>query len=251
MITLALDTTGAAGSIAVCRDGVVVAEEAGDESRPHGQRLPGEALAVLARAGLSVDAVDLFAVAAGPGAFTGLRIGIAAVQGFAFARRRPAVGISALDAYAHLAITTGRPEPGSLVGVWIDAARDEVFAALYEVPAGAPALEDAVPECLVPATVGTPDTVLARWQGIREGRPLRWAGSGVERYAAAIERARGDRPVADRLPPLARGIAVLGAAAHRAGRSGLPHAIQPIYVRRPDAELARDRRAAVAGPRSG
>ena len=79
--------------------------------------------------------VDLFAVAAGPGSFTGLRIGIATMQGLSMANGKPLLGISALDAI-HDAIHHLSPKPSALspvseVAIWMDAQRGQVFSAVY------------------------------------------------------------------------------------------------------------------------
>ncbi len=102
MRVLALDTTTRAGSVALVDDERVVDERSGDAPRPHAERLPGEIIALLAAHGVAVADVDLFAVASGPGSFTGLRIGIATIQGLAFVRQRPVVAVSALEALAQL-----------------------------------------------------------------------------------------------------------------------------------------------------
>src|SRR5438046_705271 len=81
---LALDTTTRAGSVALVEDGRVLDERAGDATRTHAERLPAELLARLDAGDLTLADVDLFAVASGPGSFTGLRIGIATMQGLAF-----------------------------------------------------------------------------------------------------------------------------------------------------------------------
>src|SRR5262245_34172142 len=127
MRVLALDTTTRSGSVALVVDDRVVDERAGDASRTHGERLPAE----LEQLGAAWDTVDVFAVAAGPGSFTGLRIGIATMQGLAMVTRRPMVGVSALVAIAHLAAETCRA--GDRIGVWMDGYRREVFAALFAV----------------------------------------------------------------------------------------------------------------------
>src|SRR5678815_2876000 len=103
MVVLALDTTTRRGSVALARDGAVVGACAGDPAVTHGQRLPGDLMRLLDRHNLRVGDIDLFAVAAGPGSFTGLRIGIATMQGLAFASGKPLIGISALDALATVA----------------------------------------------------------------------------------------------------------------------------------------------------
>src|SRR4051812_46038494 len=103
MRVLALDTTTRAGSVALVDDNMIVEERPGDPSQTHAQRLPAEVLAVLDAHGVTLSDIDLFAVAAGPGSFTGLRIGLATVQGLAFVTRRRIVGVSALEALAQIA----------------------------------------------------------------------------------------------------------------------------------------------------
>ena len=100
MIVLSVDTTGRAGSAAIVDGTVVLAEVSGDPTLTHGQRLPGELMELVNRAGVGLNAVDLLAVAAGPGSFTGLRVGIAAMQGLAMALGKPIVPISTLEALA-------------------------------------------------------------------------------------------------------------------------------------------------------
>jgi tRNA A37 threonylcarbamoyladenosine modification protein TsaB len=124
----------------------------------------------------------------------------------------------------------------------MDAARHEVFTALYEASSGT-ALE-----ILEPAAVDAPAAAFARWVARLGERPLLAVGEGAVRYAdvlrAAIPRARLVEPG----EPLAAVAGRLAQVAHREGRSGPPHAIRPLYVRRPDAELARERRIATAAP---
>jgi tRNA threonylcarbamoyladenosine biosynthesis protein TsaB len=74
MRVLALDTTSRAGSVALLEDDCVLAEHEGDASRPYAERLPADLVNLLALAAVPMTAVDLFAVAAGPGSFTSLRI---------------------------------------------------------------------------------------------------------------------------------------------------------------------------------
>jgi tRNA threonylcarbamoyladenosine biosynthesis protein TsaB len=100
MHVLALDTTTRDGSVALVDEIGIVEERRGEGSRTHAERLPGELLALAAAHGLSAGDIDLFAVASGPGSFTGLRIGIATIQGLAFTTKRPVVAVSALEALA-------------------------------------------------------------------------------------------------------------------------------------------------------
>ena len=77
MRVIALDSTTRAGSVALVEDDCVIDERAGDASRSHAEWLPGEIVDLAAAHGVALAEVDLFAVASGPGSFTGLRIGIA------------------------------------------------------------------------------------------------------------------------------------------------------------------------------
>src|SRR5437868_11862593 len=80
VLILSLDTSSPGGSAALVRDGDVLLEREGDAARTHGERLPRELMGLLDEARVRLDAIDLFAVAIGPGSFTGLRIGIATIQ---------------------------------------------------------------------------------------------------------------------------------------------------------------------------
>ena len=131
MRVLALDTTTRAGSVALVEDDRVLAERAGDGARSHAERLPADLVDLVDVAAMPISDVDLFAVAAGPGSFTGLRIGIATMQGLAFVSARPIVAVSALEALGQMAAVD--LAPGAVVAAWMDAYRREVFSALYRV----------------------------------------------------------------------------------------------------------------------
>src|ERR1019366_8552296 len=136
MRAIALDTTTRAGSVALVDDDLVVDERSGDGTRTHALRLPGEVTAIADANGIALADVDIYAVASGPGSFTGLRIGIATVQGFAFVHHRRLVGVPALEALAQLA--SRDLAPGAIVASWMDAHRHDVFAAIYRVTAAPP-----------------------------------------------------------------------------------------------------------------
>jgi tRNA threonylcarbamoyladenosine biosynthesis protein TsaB len=237
MTILAIDTTTRAGSVAivrgdaVLRGGAVLGDDAvlydaeGDGAVTHGQRLPGDIMRAVEGAGLRLEEVELFAVAAGPGSFTGLRVGIATVQGLAMACGRRVVPVSVLEALGRAGAGPAHP-----TGAWMDAQRGQVFAALY-APDGT---------VLAGPTALTPNETLDAWRGLASVAEIQFIGDGAVRYADDLERA-GARRIAP-APPLARVIALIAAGAPQ--RAVLPHAIVPVYVRRPDAELARDRRAA-------
>ncbi len=238
MLILALDTTTRAGSLALLEGDALIAAERGDAARAHGVRLPGEIVRLLARHRLALPAIDLFAVAVGPGSFTGLRVGIATMQGLALASGKGLVGVSALDALAaavdrRQAADTAADTPE--VAVWMDAQRHEVFAALYGgVPFG----------LLDGPLVAPPADVLVRWAPRLSAGRVRFVGDGALAYRPLVA-ARGDE-VVEPTPLVAPLVAALAARAASAGPVPGPGAVRPLYVRRPDAELARERALAQA-----
>jgi len=244
MITLALDTTTATGSVAIRREGRSLAERSGSAQIPHGRRLPGDILHMLDAAGVSLSDVALYAVASGPGAFTGLRIGIATIQGLAFANRRPVLGISALEALAHASTQDAAAFGAMRIAAWMDAARGEVFTSLFAVDT------NGALECLEEPAVEAPVAALSRWAPATANQLVFFAGEGALRYSDDIRNALGTRArVNARAPALASTIGELGEAAASRGLGGAPHALRPLYVRRPDAVLARERTRAEASTR--
>ena len=230
MLVLALDTTSRAGSVAVVHDDVVRAEIGGDLAITHGQRLPLELERALHQAAVPIEAVDLFAVVAGPGSFTGLRVGIATIQGLAMAEQKKVVALSALEVLARAATNARHP-----VGAWMDAQRGEVFAALYAADGT---------DVLIEAVSAPPADVLDAWSRQVDVPAITFVGDGANRYREAITRRAGTGVSilpAPSLAALAGKIAVAAPA-----RAILPHAIIPIYVRKSDAELARARREQAA-----
>jgi tRNA threonylcarbamoyladenosine biosynthesis protein TsaB len=160
-----------------------------------------------------------------------LRVGIATIQGLAFARDLLVVPVSSLEA---LAVAARDFEPGgTLIAPWVDAARGEVFASLFSA--------DAVEE-VMPAVALAPGEAVDATLRIAGQRPIRFVGDGALRYRDVMRECVGSRAtLCEPVPPLAPIAGRL--AALYPERAVLPHAIVPIYVRRPDAEIARDRRS--------
>ena len=201
----------------------------GDESRTHGERLPGELARALEEAGVARDRIDLLAVATGPGAFTGLRIGLAATQGLAMTLNKPVVGVSALDALAAQAAG----EDVDVIVPWMDAQRGDVFATLIDYPSGA---------TLETPAAANPRALLDAWQTHLMNRRVMFIGDAAGRDAKLIEQAGHGKWTIRSPLPLAPQIARIGLRRAELGHAGPPHALEPIYVRRPDAEIERERR---------
>jgi tRNA threonylcarbamoyladenosine biosynthesis protein TsaB len=232
VLILSLDTTTRAGSCALFAGGRLLREQASDPAVSQAARLPGDLIALLAAQDAALDDIDAFAVGTGPGSFTGLRVGIATMQGLAVAMKKPLVGVSAFDALASVAVAQGEPAKArpttARIATWIDAWRGEVFAALYE---GGREVEA--------PSVEPPARLLARYVGAG----TLFTGDGAARHRTEIVQALDDEAhFTDPVMPLLAGMmASLAADVLAQGHRPLPHAIRPLYVRRSDAELARDR----------
>ncbi len=135
MTLLVLDTAQGLCTVALGRDGRVIASRSEPMTRGHQERLPVLVEAVLAETGISVSALQVVAATRGPGSFTGLRVGLAFAQGLAAATGARPIGLSSLDALAvqaHLAA----PESPSPIAAVMDARRGQVYLALWQAGEG-------------------------------------------------------------------------------------------------------------------
>lgn len=225
MVVLALETVTPRGSVAVWRDGVCSSIE-GDGHTPQATRLPTAWMTALAGAGVRIDETDRLAVVSGPGSFTGVRIGMASAQGLALTQGWTVTAIPTLDAMAACWNAAHQGHPERTVVACLDGLRGEVFAQEFRFD-GAAMHALGVPVVLAPERV--------RWTPHPGG--VSFVGNGAVRYAgiwASVTRDVGDVP-----EPIAAGAARLAAGGNWPAVA--PHALRPLYVRRPDVELARER----------
>ncbi len=226
---LGLDTATAETAVAVCRDGEPVFERAAgpaENGRPrHAAAVLGEIEAAVV-AGGGWDAVGLIAVGAGPGTFTGLRIGIATARALAQARGLPIAPVSSLAALA-LGIDPAGSAPERPRLALLDARRGEVFGALHRADRGV----------VWEPFVAAPELIAERIAELP--RPPLAAGDGSLRFRAQLEAAGVDvLPDADPAHRMAaRHVCALAAGIE----PGRPEQVKPIYLRRPDAEVWRER----------
>jgi tRNA threonylcarbamoyladenosine biosynthesis protein TsaB len=206
----------------------VLEARAGDAAVRQAVRLPGDLMDLLAAHGCTLQDVDLFAAAAGPGGFTGLRVGLATMQGLAMALDRRVFLASTLDLLA-IAGLEGAPA-APLVGAWMHGMRGEVFTALYRPAAGRGV------EAIVDPCVGTPEAAAAGWDVAGDG-VIAVIGDGWPTAAGPLIDRFGARLVPVAAPLLADVLARQAAA--RADEAIPPAAVRPAYVRRPDAVLTR------------
>ena len=227
-----LDTATDDVSVAITRDSEVVAERM--VPKPDGGH-PRHSEALLVELESAVDegggwaAMDLLAVGIGPGSFTGLRVGLATARAIAQAVAKPVVPVGTLDALGLGIAETGGADGRDRLPV-LDARRGQVFAALFG-PNGEERWEP---------FVASPDDLGKRLRDV-PGTPLA-AGSGALRFRGELE-AAGAEVLRDTNPAhrvWARHICRLAGG----GEPSPPEAIQPIYLRPPDAQLWLERDSA-------
>lgn len=138
MLILAIDTSTRTGSAALLRDTKVLAEVSGYEETLYSNRLFRDVALLQNRADFRLNEIDVFAVAAGPGSFTGLRVGLTAVKAWAEVHGKPIAAVSGLEAIAAEWLTGSLPADSSaqFIAPFLDARRGQVFGAVYRRLAG-------------------------------------------------------------------------------------------------------------------
>jgi tRNA threonylcarbamoyladenosine biosynthesis protein TsaB len=219
MLLLALDTSTSMASVAVVRDRELVAER--DRLvTTHSESLIALVDECLAAAQVALNDVDAVACGAGPGSFTGLRIGLATAKGLCWALPKPLVMISSLAAIAARA-------PDGICCATIDAYKGEIYAARFSVVAGAPLL-DGDERVLPPEALA---------EELRAQAPLTIAGSGAAKYPQLL--VDGVRLLDERPGPRARDVAFLALARAQNGDFDDLAAAAPRYIRPSEAELVK------------
>lgn len=126
MKILALDSTAQAATVALCEDDRLLAEYTINNGNTHSETVLPMTESVLRMLSLTTDDIDLFCASAGPGSFTGVRIGVATIKGLAFQKGKPCIGVSTLEALAqNLTVTDG------LLCPVMNARRKQVYTALF------------------------------------------------------------------------------------------------------------------------
>lgn len=225
MNLLAVDTAGRTCSAALVSNGRIRAELFVHFDQTHARHLMKLVDSLMQLAGLQIADMDAYGVTVGPGSFTGLRIGLATIKGFALACSKPVAGITSLSALAYPL----RENPELLCPA-IDARKGEVYAQIYK--AGQNALN---PVCQ--AWVCAPEA-LAEYIGQLD-TPCRFMGSGALLYRDLLERRLGEFALF--APDAANHIraGVVGEMAwHRVSRGQAQSGFDlvPEYIRESDAE---------------
>jgi len=226
MLILAADTTTPTGSVALLRDGALLGQSEMAPPAAHSARLLRTVDGLLAHHGVSIRDIEAFAVAAGPGSFTGIRIGLGAVKALAFASGKPVAPVSSLEALAAKAAGSGT----GLFAPTIDAKKGEVYAALFRAREGE-FVEVVAQGAYDPATF---------LKGLPGGETIVFIGSGVEVYGAAVRAAFGKTAVFSDVPPfIAAEVGRLGYRLLARGEGVASDRVEPLYFRLSQAEEKR------------
>lgn len=126
MLILAFESSAKAGSVALLQDGMLLAEYFQNGGQTHSRTLNKMAEDMLTNCDLTPKDVDAVACAAGPGSFTGVRIGLSAAKGFAWAGELPCYGVSTLQAMAHSVVSFD-----GVICACMDARRNQVYNGLF------------------------------------------------------------------------------------------------------------------------
>lgn len=228
MRTLAIDTSGDVGVLAVTVSGRTLVESAGGVRARHGETLLPHLELVLARAGIRAADLDLVALGLGPGSFTGVRIGVATAKGLALAHGTTVVGVRSTRILARAAF-------GSTRVALVDAAKGEIFVAAYEASEGG-----RLGATLLEETHGPPGEVATLLRdAIRDPRPV-LVGSGVALYADVFRAALPSAVLAPPALAAPRGSMLALEAEEALAERGPddPDTLEPLYVRASDATLS-------------
>ena len=230
MILLSIDTSGPACSAALLADGRLLGEIVINSALTHSETIMPAVDELLSRESLTCADVDLFAVAAGPGSFTGVRIGVCAAKGMAHATGKPCARVNSLDALA-----AGLPFVPGVVCPILDARREQVYCAAYRWT-GAALPEKILPDAALPLT--------ELLKALPENEIITFTGDGAAVHEARIRALLGER--ARFAPPHARVLRASSAAYWARLDSSCrmeARLLTPIYLRAPQAERERSEKA--------
>ena len=223
MRILAFDTATSACSAALWEDGGVRARRLETMTRGHAEALLPMIIDVMDEAEAEFRELDLIAVTVGPGAFTGLRIGLAAARGMALAAAAPCLGVTTLEAVAHG--VSDEERAGATLLVALTTKRRDIYAQTF----------DALLSPLTPPRVLLPDELMALVPG---GRLVVAGDAGGE--VAAMLTARHVDAVLSAAAALPDAAMVAAIAAVRWTPGDRVPAPVPLYLRPPDAKIPKE-----------
>jgi tRNA threonylcarbamoyladenosine biosynthesis protein TsaB len=228
MITLAIDTSEARGSVALSKDGVAFAVMTHEDATDYSVWLLPAVDQALGQAATKMERIDLLAVSTGPGSFTGLRVGLTTVKAWAEVYGTRIVGVSRLEAMAR-----SREADSSFVTASYDAQRGQLFAGLYRTPSNS--FERIGDELVI-----VPEDLVRLIDEQAGKEPVTWISLDrdliVNLEAMKRRIAAGDK-IVPMLPELAPIVGRLAEERAAKGQFTDPLALDANYVRRSDAEI--------------
>ncbi len=228
MRILAIDTSTMLGGIAIMDESGLIAESRLNVKSTHSERLMTEIEHCLRQSGLSIPDIDVFAVATGPGSFTGLRIGLSTVKGFSYATGKPIVSVPTLEALAW-----NFPYSRYPVCTMLDARKKEVYAALF-------AWENNCLTKIINEASVNPEEFMRRYLLPANYQKIIFAGEGTIIYKDEIIRAMGEKAVFapyEKTVPSPANVAAIGLKKALLNEFSDPISLTPIYIRKSEAEV--------------
>ena len=230
MKILSFDSSGMTASVAFAADGVLIAEYTINHKKTHSETLLPMLDQIVRDAELTLEDIDAIAIAAGPGSFTGLRIGAATVKGLGLALEKPVIPVPTCEALAYnLCGISGLTVP------IMDARRGQVYTGIYRENAGTG--ESAGYEIILDQTALSIEELLEKLEEL--GEPVTFLGDGVPVFRTVIgEKCRVPYTFAPPQSALQRAasVAALGEIYARNGRMISADAFAPIYLRKSQGE---------------
>jgi tRNA threonylcarbamoyladenosine biosynthesis protein TsaB len=226
---LALDTATLVSSVALATRDRLLAELTIQTKKTHSEQLLPHIEQLLALSGIAKEALSAVAVSIGPGSFTGLRIGLATAKALAYALKIPLIGVPTLDALAF-----GCPVPGAVFAATMDAQKGNIYLALYR-------FEQAGLQQISPAKVVHHATAFAELAAMNE--PVVILGEATQLYSEAISACGGLVAAEPHVAmPRAGAVAMLGWRLLDGGAHSDVFSLEPLYIRRSEAEELWERR---------
>ncbi len=228
MNILAIDTSGPVAGCAVMSEGKIVHSASMQHGLTHSETILPEVEHAMAASQMQCSDIDVFAAVAGPGSFTGVRIGVCTVKGLAHAVGKPCVPIHALEALA----MNFPGFPGWVVPI-LDARRNQVYCAAYDVSTGFPV------QVLQDDAIALQDLLAA----LPKDKKLIFTGDGVEKHGETILNTLGENAML--APANLRDIKpeAVCVLAQRNREAWIPaYELRPVYLRKPQAERERNAR---------
>ena len=223
MYFLAVDTATNSGGVALARNAELIGTVQIKRPLEYSEHLLSQVEFLLGQFELALEEIDAFVVASGPGSFTGLRIGMATVKGFCQSLDRPVSGVSTLEALAYrFRHVSHRVAP------MIDARRQQIFGAVYEVDEGGKA------RLIDPERVEPP----ARWLATLPGERCLFVGDGAQMFASTVASLRSKDLLIRSDNTILPELCLLGYHRFVRGEVGDAGSLTANYVRPSDAELA-------------